>query len=56
MLEKFTVIDLIKTRSASVVTFTGNIVKFNIQTSNGLFVQDFVLGISYPVEYNESQH
>lgn len=42
MLEKFTVIDLIKTRSASVVTFTGNIVKFNIQTAQELGYPPFV--------------
>lgn len=42
MLEKFTVIDLIKTRSASVVTFTGNIVKFNIQTAQELNYPPFV--------------
>lgn len=29
MFEKFSVIDLIKTRSASVCTFAGNVVKFN---------------------------
>lgn len=33
MLEKFTVVDLIKTRSASVATVTGNILKFNVQTA-----------------------
>ena len=33
ILEKFTVIDLIKTRSASVATITGNILKFNNQTA-----------------------
>ena len=42
MLEKFTVIDLIKTRSASVVTFTGNIVKFNVQTAQELNHPAFV--------------
>lgn len=42
MLEKFTVIDLIKTRSASVVTFTGNIVKFNVQTAQELGYPPFV--------------
>lgn len=36
MFEKFTVIDLIKTRSASVCTFAGNIVKFNVQTAQEL--------------------
>ena len=33
MLEKFTVIDLIRTRSDSVATIIGNAVKFNIQTA-----------------------
>ena len=36
ILEKFTVIDLIKTRSASVATITGNALKFNIQTASEL--------------------
>ena len=36
MFEKFSVIDLIKTRSASVCTFTGNVVKFNVQTAQEL--------------------
>ena len=42
MLENFTVIDLIKTRSASVCTFTGNVVKFNIQTAQELRFPAFV--------------
>ena len=33
ILEKFTVIDLIKTRSSSVVTISGNNLKFNNQTA-----------------------
>ena len=33
MLEKFTVIDLVRTRSDAVVTITGNAVKFNNQTA-----------------------
>lgn len=33
MLEKFTVIDLVQTRSASVATVTGNAIKFNHQTA-----------------------
>ena len=33
ILEKFTVIDLIKPRSASVATITGNVLKFNNQTA-----------------------
>ena len=36
ILEKFTVIDLIKTRSASVATITGNVLKFNNQTASWL--------------------
>lgn len=36
ILEKFTVVDLIKTRSASVATITGNSLKFNIQTAGEL--------------------
>ena len=36
ILEKFTVIDLIKTRSASVVTITGNALRFNHQTASEL--------------------
>nr|DAU09911.1 MAG TPA: hypothetical protein [Caudoviricetes sp.] len=42
MLENFTVIDLIKTRSASVCTFTGNVVKFNVQTAQELRFPAFV--------------
>jgi hypothetical protein len=33
ILEKFTVIDLIKTRSSSVATIAGNVLKFNVQTA-----------------------
>lgn len=33
MLEKFTVIDLVQTRSASVATISGNYIKFNHQTA-----------------------
>ena len=33
ILEKFTVIDLIKTRSASVATIAGTVLKFNNQTA-----------------------
>ena len=36
MFEKFSVIDLIKTRSASVCTFTGNVVKFNVQIAEDI--------------------
>ena len=42
MLENFTVIDLIRTRSASVCTFTGNVVKFNVQTAQELRFPAFV--------------
>ena len=37
MFEKFSVIDLIKTRSASVCTFAGNVVKFNVDSHYGTF-------------------
>ena len=33
ILSNFTVVDLIKTRSASVATITGNALKFNVQTA-----------------------
>lgn len=50
MLEKFTVIDLIKTRSSSVCTVSGNFVKFNTQTAQELnypaYVQFLVDGKS----------
>lgn len=36
MFEKFTVVDLIRTRTDSVCTFTGNVVKFNNQTAQEL--------------------
>lgn len=42
ILEKFTVIDLIKTRSASVATITGNILKFNIQTAAELHYAPYI--------------
>ena len=42
MLENFTVIDLIRTRSASVCTFTVNVVKFNVQTAQELRFPAFV--------------
>lgn len=42
MLEKFTVIDLIKTRSNSVCTVSGNSVKFNTQTAQELDYPAFV--------------
>lgn len=42
MLEKFTVIDLIKTRSDSVVTLTGTSFKFNNQTAAELRYPQYV--------------
>ncbi len=42
MLERFTVIDLIKTRSASVCTITGTVVKFNVQTAQELGYPEYV--------------
>ena len=48
MLEKFTVIDLIKTRSASIVTFVGNAVKFNTQTAAELRYPAYIQFLSNP--------
>ena len=42
MLEKFTVIDLIKTRSASVITINGNTIKFNNQTAQELENPEYI--------------
>ena len=42
ILERFTVIDLIKTRSASVASITGNVLKFNIQTAAELHYAPYV--------------
>ena len=42
ILEKFTVIDLIKTRSASVASITGNTLKFNNQTADELRYTPYV--------------
>lgn len=42
ILEKFTVIDLIKTRSASVATITGNVLKFNNQTAAELHFAPYI--------------
>ncbi len=42
MLEKFTVIDLIKTRSASIATLNNGIVKFNVQTALELRYPEYV--------------
>ena len=44
ILEKFTVIDLIRTRSASVATVTGNILKFNNQTAAELHYAPYKIG------------
>ncbi len=50
ILEKFTVIDLVKTRSASVATITGNILKFNIQTAGELHYAPFIQVLINPKE------
>lgn len=42
MLDKFTVIDLVQTRSASVVNISGNYIKFNNQTAAELGYPPFV--------------
>lgn len=42
ILDKFTVIDLIKTRSASVATIYGNYLKFNVQTAAELRYPEYV--------------
>lgn len=42
ILEKFTVVDLVKTRSSSVATITGNILKFNVQTAVELHYAPFI--------------
>lgn len=42
MLDKFTVIDLVQTRSASVATVSGNYIKFNNQTAVELGYPAFV--------------
>lgn len=42
MLEKFTIIDLIKTRSASVCTFADNVIKFNVQTCAELRYPEYI--------------
>ena len=42
MLDKFTVIDLIKTRSASVATISGTALKFNPQTAGGLIYAPYI--------------
>lgn len=47
MLEKFTVIDLIKTRSESIATITGDSIKFNNQTAMELRYPPFVQFLVY---------
>ena len=42
ILDKFTVIDLIKTRSASVATITGGTLKFNNQTAAELHYVPYI--------------
>ena len=42
ILSNFTVVDLIKTRSASVATITGNALKFNVQTAAELHYAPYV--------------
>lgn len=42
MLERFTVIDLVQTRSASVANVSGNYIKFNLQTAAELGYPSFV--------------
>lgn len=48
--DKFTVIDLIKTRSASVVTISGTYIKFNTQTAEELHYPPFVQLLVNPKE------
>jgi len=48
--DKFTVIDLIKTRSASVATIAGNYIKFNTQTAEELRYPPFVQLLVNPKE------
>ena len=50
MLDKFTVVDLIKTRSASVATVTGNILKFNVQTAAEMHYAPYVQILVNPKE------
>lgn len=50
ILEKFTVIDLVKTRSASVATITGNVLKFNAQTASELHYAPYIQVLINPKE------
>lgn len=42
ILDKFTVVDLVRTRSASVVNITGNILKFNRPTAEELYYAPYI--------------
>ena len=50
VLDKFTVVDLIKSRSASVATITGNILKFNNQSAAELHYAPYVQVLINPKE------
>ena len=50
ILKNFTVVDLIKTRSASVATITGNTLKFNTQTAAELQYPAYVQVLVNPKE------
>ena len=42
ILDKFTVVDLVRTRSASVANITGNILKFNRSTAEELYYAPYI--------------
>ena len=48
--DKFTVIDLIRTRSSSVATISGHYIKFNTQTAEELHYPPFVQLLINPKE------
>lgn len=50
VLKNFTVVDLVKTRSASVATITGNVLKFNTQTATELHYAPYVQVLVNPKE------
>ena len=50
ILDKFTVVDLVKTRSASVASISGNVLKFNRQTAEELRFASFVQVLVNPKE------
>ena len=50
ILKNFTVVDLVKTRSASVVTITGNSLKFNVQTAAELHYPAYIQVLVNPKE------